>query len=128
MRGRVSGVGPSRRRRLVASLQYAFEMHEALDVARKYDDHTSSYNYGGFFYWYDMDSRTDAIRKITDPAARNDFARRQRKLVMAIPEIDGCFVDSHEIGRSYGTAMALLCLSGCDKAEAQQKGREQEQR
>jgi len=36
--------------------------------------------------------------------------------VLAIPEIDGCFVDSHEIGRSYGTAMALMCLSGCEKA------------
>ena len=30
---------------------------------------------------------------------------------MALPEIDGCFVDSHEIGRCYGTAMALLCLA-----------------
>ena len=109
---------------LVASLQSAFEMHEALDVARKYDDHTSSYNYGGFFFWYDMHSRTDAILKITDPQTRNDFVRRQREIVMAVPEIDGCFVDSHEIGRSYGTAMALLCLSGCDAAE----GRGQEQR
>ena len=28
-----------------------------------------------------------------------------------LPEIDGCFVDSHELGRAYGTAMALLCFA-----------------
>jgi hypothetical protein len=29
---------------------------------------------------------------------------------MELPEFDGCFVDSHELGRCYGTAMALLCF------------------
>ena len=34
-----------------------------------------------------------------------------KKLVLDLPEFDGCFVDSHELGRAYGTAMALLCLA-----------------
>jgi hypothetical protein len=33
---------------------------------------------------------------------------------LKLPELDGCFVDSHELGRVYGTAMALLCLANCD--------------
>ena len=101
---------------LVKSIESAFEMHDDLDVARKYDNHTSSYNYGGFFFWYCMESRSDAILKVQDSEIRKKMAARQRDYVMAIPEFDGCFVDSHEIGRSYGTAMALLCLSGSEKA------------
>ncbi|QEG21353.1 prenyltransferase/squalene oxidase repeat-containing protein [Mariniblastus fucicola] len=100
---------------LVESLESAFEMHDDMDRARKYDDHTSSYNYGGFFYWYCMETRTDAILKVTDEATQKEMAIKQRDMVMAVPEIDGCFVDSHEIGRSYGTAMALLCLAGCEQ-------------
>jgi hypothetical protein len=30
--------------------------------------------------------------------------------VLRYPELDGSFVDSHEQGKSYGTAMALLVL------------------
>jgi hypothetical protein len=29
---------------------------------------------------------------------------------MGLPEFDGAFMDSHEIGRCYGTGMALWCL------------------
>ncbi|MEZ6095879.1 MAG: hypothetical protein R3C03_16885 [Pirellulaceae bacterium] len=39
------------------------------------------------------------------------MSNRQREIILQIPEIDGCFVDSHELGRCYGTAMALLSLS-----------------
>ena len=109
--------GQTPEQRVVDGLRNTFRMHEALDKARKYDDHTSSYSYGGFFYWYDMQSRTEAIREVSDPSVRTSFTQRQREQVMAVPEIDGCFVDSHEIGRSYGTAMALLCLNDCEKAE-----------
>lgn len=104
---------------LVKSIDAAFRMHDDLDAARKYDDHTSSYNYGGFFFWYCMESRSDAILKVQDGETRKKMAARQREYVMAIPEFDGCFVDSHEIGRSYGTAMALLCLSSSEKANAE---------
>ena len=111
---------------LIKSINTAFEMHGDLDVARKYDDHTSSYSYGGFFFWYCMESRTDAIAKVKDYDVRKKMAARQRKIVMAIPEIDGCFVDSHEIGRSYGTAMALLCLKGCQQANKEQANKDEE--
>lgn len=101
---------------LLASLRAAFELHDSMDAARKYDDHTASYNYGGFFYWYCMESRCQGIQQVQDKAAREEMAKRQRAIIMSVPELDGCFVDSHEIGRSYGTAMALLCLADCKKA------------
>jgi hypothetical protein len=35
----------------------------------------------------------------------------QRKQIIGLAEIDGAFIDSHEIGRCYGTGMALWCLA-----------------
>ena len=101
---------------LMKSLALAFEKHDDMDRARKYDDHTSSYSYGGFFYWYCMQSRSEAILQVAEPETRKEMATKQREIVLSVPEIDGCFVDSHEIGRSYGTAMALLCLQDCKVA------------
>ncbi len=97
--------------KLQNAIQQSFNFHDNLDVSLKYDDHTSRLAYGGFFFWYDMRGRSEAIARITDAELRKSMEQRQRKIVMALPEIDGCFVDSHELGRCYGTAMALLCLA-----------------
>ena len=65
--------------------------------------------YGGFFFWYDMRGRSEAIRAILGPK-REMLAEQQQKIIAGLPELDGCFVDSHELGRCYGTAMALLSM------------------
>jgi hypothetical protein len=116
--GRVSICELARRRwgqvdepQLVAALDSSFKYHDLLASALKYDDHTSIYEYGGFFFWYDMQARSEAIHLIDDAPTRQRFSQAQLKLLLALPELDGCFVDSHELGRCYGTAMALLCLS-----------------
>jgi len=41
---------------------------------------------------------------------QNPHWQRLVAILQRIPEIDGSFLDSHELGRSYGTAMALLTL------------------
>jgi len=41
---------------------------------------------------------------------RDAHLAKFRAQVLAVPEWDGSFVDSHELGKSYGTAMALLIL------------------
>ena len=102
--------GQSDQTRLKHALEKSFEFHRHLDVALKYDNHTSTYAYGGFFFWYDMRSRTEAITAIQDNELRNSMMQKQLALIMQLPELDGCFIDSHELGRCYGTAMALLCL------------------
>ncbi len=103
--------------RLQFAVHQSLLHHDKLFVAYKYDNHTSTLAYGGFFFWYDMRSRAEAIRHLADSTVRNTVAQQHRDLILELPELDGCFVDSHELGRCYGTAMALLSLAWLDAAE-----------
>ncbi|MEM9944257.1 MAG: hypothetical protein AAF939_22065, partial [Planctomycetota bacterium] len=98
---------------LTEAIEKSLGLQENLNVALKYDDHTSSLAYGGFFFWYDMRARSEAIKSLTQNETVARFQKQQKDIILSLPEIDGCFVDSHEIGRVYGTAMALICLSDC---------------
>lgn len=103
--------GRSDAERLAAAVREAFVHHDRLESVRRYDDHAGPLGYGGFFFWYDMRARTEAILALPPGEDRTAALRRQRRLVRSIAEVDGCFVDSHELGRVYGTAMALWCLA-----------------
>jgi hypothetical protein len=103
--------GKSDQSRLQFAIEKSLEHHDKLRVAYKYDNHTSTLAYGGFFFWYDMQSRAEAIQNLSNSEHRRAAAKQHQQLVLALPEIDGCFVDSHELGRCYGTAMALLSLN-----------------
>jgi hypothetical protein len=103
--------GASDQERLGAAITAAVQHHDQLESTRKYDDHAPPLAYGGFFFWYDMLGRVLAIDRLEDRARRDELMRAQLRTILAIPEIDGTFVDSHELGKSYGTAMALLCLA-----------------
>ena len=103
--------GKSDQDRLQAALELGFRHHDLLAAVRKYDDHADRYHYGGFFFWFDMLGRAEATMQLADAAQRARWQAQQRQLVLDLPEFDGCFVDSHELGRCYGTAMALLTLA-----------------
>jgi hypothetical protein len=107
-------LGKSDDAKLLHAVQTSFEHHATMAKAYKYDNHTDSYIYGGFFFWYDMRSRSEAILSIADKQKREQFRSRQKQLILDLPEVDGCFVDSHELGRVYGTAMALISLDLLD--------------
>ncbi|MDP6539181.1 MAG: hypothetical protein QF903_02470 [Planctomycetota bacterium] len=96
---------------LAKAVALSFENERYLLPARKYDDHTSSYGYGGFFFWYDLHARAEAIAALPDAAAAEAARLRAREQILGLPEFDGAFVDSHETGRSYATAMALWSLA-----------------
>ena len=102
--------GASDQDKLLAAVEAGDRHHALLAAVRKYDDHASPLGYGGFFFWFDMLGRAEAIAELKDNAKRKQLAQAQHQLILALPEFDGCFVDSHELGRCYGTAMALLCL------------------
>ncbi len=104
--------GASNKKRLKAALDTALKYHQEMERARKYDDHTPPHIYGGFFYFYDLWGRALALRALSrgSSALAAKFRQDLQKRVLATSEIDGTFIDSHELGRSYGTAMALLCL------------------
>jgi hypothetical protein len=101
---------------LQRAAEISLEGQQYLDVAYKYDNHTSTMAYGGFFFWYDMHARAEMIAQIAAAEVRQQLAEKQREIMLRLPELDGCFVDSHELGRCYGTAMALLSFSVLDSA------------
>jgi hypothetical protein len=102
--------------RLLEAVAASFEHEAPLVSIRKYDDHTRFHAYGGFFFWYGLQGRAEAIAALTDAKARARFATQATDQILGLPEYDGCFVDSHEIGRAYGTAMALWSLDILERA------------
>jgi hypothetical protein len=105
--------GKSDQEKLRSAIEKSFEHHEILERVRKVDDHADQYGNGGFFFWYDLHGRSAAIEAIKDEPTKVAFRRQLQSTILSITEIDGAFVDSHELGKTYGTAMALLCLSTC---------------
>ena len=108
--------GASDQQKLVTAIQSGERYHGLLAEVRKYDDHANRYGYGGFFFWFDMLGRAEAVAEVEDVEVRKQLAAALRARVLSLPEVDGAFVDSHELGRCYGTAMALLCLDTLDRA------------
>ena len=109
--------GQSDQAKLLAAVETGHRHHGLLAAVRKYDDHADRHGYGGFFFWFDMLARSEATLQIADAKRRTELVAQQRALVLALPEFDGVFVDSHELGRAYGTAMALLCLDALGRAD-----------
>ncbi|PCJ55668.1 MAG: hypothetical protein COA70_00895 [Planctomycetota bacterium] len=109
--------GVSKKKDLGNAIGNSIRHQEPLFLARKYDDHTDMHAYGGFFFWYSMLGRTEAIVALPKGKLRTKYSAQQRDLILALPEIDGVFIDSHELGRSYGTGMALWCLDLLDETD-----------
>src|SRR5579862_242481 len=79
---------------------------DRLEAVRLCDYHSDG-RLAGFFYFHAGFHTLEAARALDAPA-REATGKRFRERLLANPEWDGSFVDSHEIGKSYGTAMALL--------------------
>lgn len=65
---------------------------------------------GGFFFWHGFYHTVEAL-DLLEPAKRAERRQAAREHLAKIAEIDGSFLDSHEMGKSYGTAMALMSLN-----------------
>jgi hypothetical protein len=102
--------GQSSQAKLVAAIETSHQRHAALEAVRKYDDHAPPHGIGGFFFWYDVYGRALAIDALSDQAKKRALFDQERRGICGIAEIDGRFVDSHELGKPYGTAMGLLSL------------------
>jgi hypothetical protein len=66
----------------------------------------------GFFFFNNV-FHTSQTFKLLEGKARDDARAKMLAHLVKIPEIDGSFIDSHEMGKSYGTAMALLSMKNC---------------
>jgi hypothetical protein len=97
--------------RILAALENFFENFDQLARSRAYDFHSDKFANGGFFYWHDLLPVAEAIAGLESSAARTSFRERMLPLITATAEADGAWVDSQNIGRSYGTAMAMLAIA-----------------
>ncbi len=82
---------------------------DRLEGVRRNDFHSDG-ELGGFFFFHAVYHTSEVIKLLPEAEQKSHHAKLL-KLVQRIPEMDGSFLDSHEIGRSYGTAMALLILA-----------------
>jgi hypothetical protein len=101
--------GKSTQARLGAALAASFEHGHLQEAVRKYDDHADRWANGGFFFWFGIQMRAEALRTYNGDD-REALRKQLRDLVLRIHEVDGSWIDSHEIGKSYGTAMGLITL------------------
>lgn len=82
---------------------------------RRNDFHSDG-ELGGFFFFHSVYHASEVV-KLLPEAERAPHWQKFIALLQDIPEIDGSFIDSHELGRSYGTAMALLTLRNAAQFE-----------
>ncbi len=86
-----------------------FDTMDRIETVRRNDFHSDG-ELAGFFFFHGLYHNSET-NKLLPETERKANAGKIRDILQKIPEIDGSFVDSHEIGRSYGTAMALLTLA-----------------
>ncbi|MDA0934960.1 MAG: hypothetical protein O3C51_16040 [Planctomycetota bacterium] len=107
--GMLFELGQSDPERLRAAFDAYWDNLARIEQVRRNDFHSDG-ELGGFFFFHSLFHASELIRLLPDEL-RAEGTARMRAVLQRIPEMDGSFVDSHEIGRSYGTAMALLTLA-----------------
>ena len=91
---------------VAAGVEAYWKYVDRLEAVRLCDYHSDG-RLAGFFYFHAGFHTLEAARTLGG-TAKESAQKRFRERLLAIPEWDGSFVDSHEIGKSYGTATALL--------------------
>lgn len=95
--------------KVAAALETFREHFPRLHRVRHCDFHTDG-ELAGFFYWHGLYLTATALEALP-PDQRGDHRDLLLEEVRRVGELDGSFVDSHELGKSYGTAMGLMTLS-----------------
>ncbi|MBK8974837.1 MAG: hypothetical protein IPM29_02835 [Planctomycetes bacterium] len=103
-------LGQSDPARLRRAVEIYWEYMDRIERVRRNDFHSDG-EIGGFFFFHSLFHAAELT-----PMLPEDLREMQRErtiaLLQRIPELDASYLDSHEIGRTYGTAMAMLAL--CD--------------
>jgi hypothetical protein len=100
--------GQGEEHRVVFAMENFWTYFDRLERVRRNDFHSDG-ELAGFFFFHDFFQATEAVRYLPKPA-QPPHRERFFAALQTIGEMDGSFLDSHEFGRSYGTAMALLSL------------------
>jgi hypothetical protein len=94
-------------------VRFAFDTYWAnitrIEKVRRNDFHSDG-ELAGFFFFHALFHASEIWARLPEDL-RGDSHAKFVALMARIPEADGSYIDSHEIGRSYATAMALLVLA-----------------
>ena len=93
------------------ALSNFWEHMSRLETVRRNDFHSDG-ELAGFFFFHSLFHASEVVHLLPE-GERAEHWQRFRTVLQEIPEVDGSWLDSHELGRSYGTAMALLTLTNC---------------
>jgi tetratricopeptide (TPR) repeat protein len=93
---------------LAASVAMYWKYADRSEAVRVCDFHADG-ELGGFFFWHGFTHTVEAAAAL-EAGARAEFFAKAKAHLLRVPEWDGSFIDSHELGKSYGTAMALIAL------------------
>ncbi|MAG55127.1 MAG: hypothetical protein CMJ83_02440 [Planctomycetes bacterium] len=102
-------LGKSSPERVRASFANFWKHYDRIEGVRRTDFHSDG-QIAGFMFFHTLYHTSEAVDHL-DPALQAETHARLVERVRHYPEIDGLFMDSHEMGKSYGTAMALLVIA-----------------
>ena len=85
-------------------------------VRKTTDWHAGKFANAPYFFFFDYYYSSE-VNLLQKPDVRKKNAQEITKDLMNIGEIDGSWLDWHIGGKGYGTAMALMVLKNCEKAE-----------
>jgi tetratricopeptide (TPR) repeat protein len=91
------------------ALQNFWDHMQRLETVRRNDFHSDG-ELAGFFFFHSVFHASEAVKLLPQEEQGKHWPQFVA-LLQQVPELDGSFLDSHELGRSYGTAMALLTLA-----------------
>ncbi len=107
--GVLMSLGGSNEEKLGFAFRTFWQHIDRIEGVRRTDFHSDG-EIAGFMFFHTLYHTSRAIEAL--PAAeRPEQQARLLDRVLHYGEIDGTFMDSHELGRSYGTAMALLVIA-----------------
>ncbi|MHC4816400.1 MAG: hypothetical protein ACYTFN_25380, partial [Planctomycetota bacterium] len=106
--GALLAFGRSDKQKLLFAFETFWKYMHRIENVRRNDFHSDG-QLGGFFFFHALYHASEA-NKLLPAGDRRKNNKKFLEVLQEIPEMDGSFVDSHELGRSYGTAMALLTL------------------
>jgi hypothetical protein len=112
--GTLLQLGRSDLDKLRFALQNFWDHMARLETVRRNDFHSDG-ELAGFFFFHSVYHASEVVQLLPKEEQQAHW-QRLLQLVQQVPEIDGSFLDSHELGRSYGTAMALLTLSNLSRS------------
>jgi hypothetical protein len=112
--GTLLQLGRSDLGKLRFALQTFWDHMARLETVRRNDFHSDGER-AGLVFFHSVYHASEVVHLLPKDEQQVHW-QRLLQLVQQVPEIDGSFLDSHELGRSYGTAMALLTLSNLSRS------------